>query len=147
MNESSTKENSSIALLLAWLIALLAFVGTLYSSEVMRMPVCHLCWYQRICMYPLVMIFAIALWRNDVRIRIYTLPLCVIGGLFALYQYLEQMIPGFAPINLCGTGINCSAVHFKWLGFITFPFLSLLSFIVIIFLLSVAKQSPRVLQN
>lgn len=133
-------KKGNITLLIAWLIALSALVITLYGSEIVSLPVCHLCWYQRICMYPLAIILGIATWRNDIDIKIYTLPLSILGALFALYQYLEQMIPGFAPIHLCGGDIDCSIIHFQWFGFITYPFLSFIAFILISLCLLMTKK-------
>ena len=130
-------------LFIAWLIALLSLLVTLYASDVLAIPICHLCWYQRICIYPLVVILGIATFRNDGNIAIYAIPLAALGLVFAAYQYLQQMIPNFAPINVCGTGADCSAVHLKLLGFITYPFLSILACVSIIILLAFAKRFQK----
>jgi len=127
-------------LFIAWIIALLSMIITLYASRALSIPVCHLCWYQRICIYPLVIILGIATFRNDASIILYSIPLAALGALFALYQYLQQMIPGFAPIDVCGLGPNCSNIHIKLLGFITYPFLSIIACIMIIVLLMLAKH-------
>jgi len=129
------------SLFIAWFIALAGLLVTLYASNILTIPVCHLCWYQRICIYPLVLILGIATFRNDGNIAIYTIPLALIGFIFSLYQYLEQMIPGFSPINVCGTGADCSEIHLKLLGFVTYPFLSMLACTAIIILLVLAKRS------
>jgi len=128
-------------LFLAWLIALISMIVTLYGSEIANLPVCHLCWYQRICVYPLVIILGIATFRDDFGAAIYGIVLAALGAFFAIYQYLEQMIPGFAPINVCTAGPDCSEIHFQLLGFITFPFLSLLACLAIIILLSITLRS------
>src|SRR4051794_33697473 len=93
-----------MSLFIAWIIALAATLITLYSSEILKIPVCHLCWYQRIAMYPLAVILGIAVYRDDRRIAIYAIPLLVFGALFAAYQYLQQMFPSFNPINFCQAG-------------------------------------------
>lgn len=130
---------SKVSLLLAWLIALAALIATLYSSQILKMPVCVLCWYQRIALYPLTIILGIALYRDDCQIGVYTIPLAFLGAIFALYQYLMQMIPSFAPIQLCGSsGPVCSDVHFRLFGFVTYPFLSLVACLMIAGLLSSA---------
>ena len=131
----------------AWLIALLALMGSLYSSVILHLPVCDLCWYQRVCIYPLVIILGIATYRHDLAIIKYAIPLAILGALFALYQYLEQMIPGFSPLALCSpTGPDCSHIHFKWLGFITYPFISLIACVGIIFFLLSARGARNHLQ-
>ena len=122
-------------MLLAWLIALAATLTTLYSSEGLHMPVCHLCWFQRICIYPLVIILGIGAFQNDPRASIYAIPMSIIGGLFALYQYLEQMIPGFSPIQFCTANLSCSTTHIRFFGFITYPFLSFMACLMITLLL------------
>src|SRR6476661_10099928 len=45
------------ALWAAFALALVAFAGSLFFSEHASYIPCRLCWYQRICMYPLVVIF------------------------------------------------------------------------------------------
>jgi len=137
------KNLRQISLYLAWLISIIGLVGTLYASEILNMPVCHLCWYQRICLYPLVIILGIAAYRDDRGIVKYALPLTIIGLIFAIYHYLMQMIPGFAPIEVCGIGPSCSHMDFLWLGFINFPFLSLVSFILIAILLIIAASKEK----
>src|SRR3990167_4947237 len=122
-------------LYLAWLITLIATMSTLYLSIIRGIPVCNLCWYQRICIYPLAILLGIAAYREDTNIIFYALPLTILGFLFSFYQYLEQMIPGFAPIGLCGVGPDCSKIHFQWFGFVTLPFLGMLATAAIGFLL------------
>ena len=135
-----TQSKANTYLLIAWIISVGAFCISLYSSEILKYNVCHLCWYQRICLYPLVILLGIASFKNDCKIIPYAMPFPSIGSLFALYQYLEQMIPGFEPIKLCSIQAPCSITHFKWLGFITFPFLSLITCITLIIMLSLAKR-------
>ena len=129
------------ALFFAWVISLSALIITLYSSEIRNVPVCHLCWYQRIMLYPLAIILGIAIFRDDLKIYIYALPLSLIGALFALYQYLLQMFPKFAPISFCSTGPSCSDIHLQIFGFITFPLLSLIAALLISALLLISKST------
>lgn len=128
------------SLFFTWIIALISVLATLYAGHILDMPVCHLCWYQRICIYPLVIIIGMASFRNDASVAIYTIPLTLLGAVFAFYQYLEQMIPGFAPIDVCSGGPSCSETHIQLLGFITFPFLSLLACLVMFILLVIAYR-------
>ena len=125
----------------AWVIALIATMITLYLSVIRGMPVCELCWYQRVCIYPLIVILGIAAYRIDCGIVKYTMPLSIIGFLFALYQYLylEQMIPKFAPLHLCGVnGPDCSDIHLQFWGFVTYPFLGMVATFLITFFLITA---------
>ncbi len=132
----------SLYLLGAWLIALTAFILTQYSTLILHQPVCYLCWYQRICLYPLVMILGIGIFKSDLYCIRYALPLAVLAALFALYQYALQMIPGFSPISVCGLGPSCSDIGFVLWGFITWPFLSFTASFLMIVLLILTKM-PR----
>ena len=131
-------------LFFAWLISLIAMVGTLFFSDILQWAVCPLCWYQRIAVYPLVILLGMAAYQDDRAIIPYALPFPLIGFFFAAYQYLEQMIPGFAPIEFCKAGmVSCSIIHFKLLGFITIPFLSALACACIFVLLFIARISTH----
>lgn len=122
------KENYLLA---AWGVALIATLGSLYFSEVMKFIPCELCWYQRIFMYPQVFLLAMALVRKEFMIARYTLMLSVIGGTISSYHYLIQKVTFFrdtAPS--CGI-VPCTGDYLNWLGFITIPLLALIAFIFI----------------
>lgn len=111
--------------------ALIATFGSLYFSEVMLLPPCILCWYQRIAMYPLVAIFAVGIIRQDKNVAWYALPSALIGLGIAIYHNL--LYYGIIPesIQPCKLGVSCTTKFFEWFGFITIPFLSLVAFTVI----------------
>ena len=121
----------ALHLYFAWLVAIVATLGSLYFSEVRHFVPCTLCWYQRILMYPLVVLLGIAGWRLDRSIRAYVLPLSVLGMAVATFHYLEQMVPGFGAEALCSSGVPCSGRYIEWLGFVTIPFLALVAFTLI----------------
>ena len=114
---------------LAWVIALLSTVGSLFFSEVMGLPPCVLCWYQRIAMYPLVLIIAVGILTRDGRMRAYALPLALAGLGLAVYHNL--LYYGFIPETLtpCSEGASCTERQIEWLGFITIPLMGLASFV------------------
>ena len=115
----------------AWTIALVATAGSLFFSEVMELPPCVLCWYQRIAMYPLVAIIAVGILTADRRVKAYALPLCLAGLAVAVYHNL--LYYGIIPesITPCQQGVSCTSRQIEWLGFITIPLLSLIGFISI----------------
>ena len=115
----------------AWLQALVATLGSLFFSEVMQLPPCVLCWYQRIMMYPLVLTLTVGILLFDRRVRYYVLPLSVIGLMISIYHNL--LYYGVIPESLapCTTGISCTTRQIEWLGFITIPLLALVAFTVI----------------
>ena len=143
MQSNDRVSRTQAYLLAAWLIAITATLGSLYSSEILNLPICHLCWYQRICIYPLSLILVIGAFRNDAAAVLYALPMTALGFIFALYQYLQQMIPGFAPIEVCGNGPHCDTIHVNLLGFITLPFLSMLAAALIAAILIMALISKK----
>jgi disulfide bond formation protein DsbB len=112
----------------AWLLATVSTLGALFLSEVMGVAPCVLCWYQRVFMFPLVFVLPAGLFPLDRKVVRYAAPLAVVGWLVALFHLLltRGVIPeGLTP---CAQGIPCSRVEVEWLGFVTIPLLSLLSF-------------------
>ncbi len=131
-------------LYLAWLVAIVATAGSLYFSEVRNFIPCTYCWYQRILMYPLVIILGIASYKQDKGIVVYTLPLSILGVGIATYHYLGQKIPELFASGGCSTAVPCSYMYINWLGFITIPFLSLVAFTLIsFFMLSLIWKTQR----
>src|SRR3989344_3377205 len=96
-------------LILLLFIALVATLGSLFYSEIAGYQPCQLCWYQRILMYPQVLLLALALWRKELSILNYTALLSLFGAALAGYHYLMQL--GVAPALGCaaiGYSISCS---------------------------------------
>merc|ERR1711879_892374 len=102
-----------------------------------------MCWYQRIFMYPLVLIFLISLLYPDEKIFKYSMPLVLTGLLFAIYHNL--LMWGIIPESAvpCKQGIPCSTEYFEYLGFINIPFLSLLSYVLILLLLLIGQNKIK----
>jgi len=121
--------SSIVCLRFNFLIALSATIGSLYFSEIMKFPPCSLCWYQRICIYPLVVIFGSALLAEDRGHIKYSAPLLCIGLALAIYHNLlyygviaQELIP-------CTGTVSCSSKQLELFGFITIPLLSLIGFV------------------
>ena len=115
-------------LFFAWVLAAIATAGSLFFSEVMEFVPCSLCWYQRIFMYPLVVILFIAAFNINKLAFTYSFPFVVIGWLISIYHNLIQweIIPESA--SPCVQGNPCTAVWIDWLGFITIPLLAFFAF-------------------
>jgi disulfide bond formation protein DsbB len=118
-------------LYIAWTLSLLAVLGSLYFSNVRGFPPCVLCWYQRIFMYPLVLILGVGILRKDRNVAYYVLPLSIIGLLISLYHNLlyYRIIPESAAP--CVSGVSCTTKFIEYFGFVTIPLLSLLGFLAI----------------
>lgn len=122
-------------LLTAWVLVTLASLGSLFFSEVMGVPVCTLCWYQRIAMYPLVIILGVGLFPFDPRVVRYASAFVATGWILSFYQLL--LIEGVVPERMqpCSQGIPCSETHIEILGILNIPSLSLVAFSAVSLLL------------
>ena len=127
-------------LFFAWILATSGTLISLFFSEIVQLPVCVLCWYQRIALYPLVIILPLALFPFDIRVIRYVSPLVIFGWLVALFHVLvvAELIPESA--QPCVQGVPCSEVQFSILGFINIPVMALFTFSLIGFLLFFAKK-------
>ncbi|MFP3907888.1 MAG: disulfide oxidoreductase [Acidimicrobiales bacterium] len=129
-----------VALWLAFAIAAVATLGSLYYSEVQDYTPCLLCWYQRIAMYPLAVILGIAAFRDDHLIRFYALPVAAIGAAVSTYHYQLEVFPDQGS-GVCAVDVPCTVRWFEVFGFISLAFMALTGFLAIIALLSIAR--PR----
>jgi disulfide bond formation protein DsbB len=129
----------SSALLVAFVVATLATLGSLYFSEVAHFEPCRLCWYQRIAMYPLVVILGVAAVRRDPAVRRYAVPIAVIGALIATYHYALEWLP-WLDSGVCAASTPCTIVWFRELGFISLPYLALSAFLLIMALVWLASE-------
>lgn len=120
----------------AWGVALLATLGSLYFSEVLNLPPCVLCWYQRISMYPMAFILVVGIIRRDFKVWVYALPLSIVGLIVAIYHnllYYNILPEAAAP---CIAGVSCTTEFLQWFGFLDIPLMSLIAFVVITALLT-----------
>ncbi|MGE7885621.1 disulfide oxidoreductase [Bacillus sp. NPDC094077] len=116
----------------AWFVSFVATLGSLYLSEIMKYEPCTLCWYQRILMYPLVLLLGTAMIRKDYKIGIYSLIFAIVGAGISTYHYSLQIIPSSLDnAEACGK-VSCTEDYLDWFGFITIPVLALLAFLLII---------------
>lgn len=128
-------------LFVCWLIVTGATAGSLFISEVMELPPCSLCWYQRLFMFPLPIVVGAGLFPFDRKVVRYALPLAGAGCVVATYHTLLQrgVIPESAAP--CRQGVSCSDAHFELLGFLSIPMLSLLAFVAAAVLLMLVHRS------
>ncbi|OME75955.1 disulfide bond formation protein B [Paenibacillus sp. FSL A5-0031] len=127
-------------LYMAWMVAVVATLGSLYFSEIRGFIPCELCWYQRILMYPLSLILGIAAFYDEYKIKKYVLPLSIMGIFVSTFHYMEQKIPGFAAIKPCTQGVPCNVQYINWFGFVTIPFLALTGFVLITVILLIKRR-------
>ena len=128
------------AVVAAWLVAALATAGSLYFSEMAKFTPCTLCWYQRIAMYPLVVILGLAAWREDDGAWIYATALAAIGAGISTYHVLLEWFPSLSS-GACDPDNPCTLVWFRVFGIISLPTLALTAFLLIITLVSYRRST------
>jgi len=141
MQHTDPKPDSNWTILfLCWLVAGVSTMGSVFFSHVMEFAPCVLCWYQRICLFPLVIILTAGLFPFDRSVVKYALPLAIAGWLVAFYHNL--LYAGIIPENIkpCSRGVSCTEKYIDLFGFLTIPMLSLISFSTIIVLLIILKR-------
>ncbi|MDH3629140.1 MAG: disulfide bond formation protein B [Acidobacteriota bacterium] len=148
MNQERTVSNKLdtdwLLLLAAWLLVTTASLGSLFFSEVMGLPPCSLCWYQRVFMFPLVLVLFMGLFPFDAKVVRYALPLSAAGSLAALYHMLLQV--GVIPESAapCSQGVSCADVDLSVFGFVSIPMLSLFAFgAITALLITLLRSSSR----
>jgi disulfide bond formation protein DsbB len=127
----------------AWLVAAAATASSLFFSAVMELPPCVLCWYQRIALFPLVLVLLVGLHTLDRNVARYGLSLAIAGWLVSAYHNALYM--GLVPASLapCSQGASCTDRHLDLFGFVSIPLLALVAFSAIIALLvAFTKRSP-----
>jgi len=134
-------KEKNVYIKLALLISFLAMFGSLYFSEVLKFPPCVLCWYQRIAMYPLVVIFLVGIVMKDKLVHLFAFPLVILGLIISSYHNL--LYYGLVPESQapCLAGVSCTTKFIEYFGFVTIPFLSFISFLVIFILLVFYSKS------
>ncbi|MCZ7529497.1 MAG: disulfide bond formation protein B [Acidimicrobiia bacterium] len=123
------------ALPLAFAVAATATFGSLYYSLVADLTPCLLCWYQRILMYPLVVILAVSWWRRDTGVWLLSAPFVVLGAGVALFHVLVERYPSLGDGLECSLEAPCSVPWFTEAGFVTIAYMSLAGFLAVAALL------------
>jgi len=128
--------DAATAVFLAWFVALVATAGALFLGEVMGRTPCLLCWYQRIAMFPLVLVLGVGVFDADARSARYGLPLAWAGVGLALYHCLLYWGVVSEAASPCRQGVSCADADLQVAGVVPIPLMSLLAFATILVLLS-----------
>lgn len=130
MSNSNEKRVENL-LTIGWMASFVSTLGSLYFSEILQYIPCELCWYQRIFMYPLVIILGIGVFKKDAKVAVYSLVLSALGGCISIYHYGIQKVAFLGENSLsCGV-VPCTGEYINWFGFITIPFLALVGFSIV----------------
>jgi disulfide bond formation protein DsbB len=130
------------AIWLAWLVALVATVGSLIYSEVIHFVPCRLCWFQRIAMYPLSFVLLVGAIRREAAVKYYGLPLALVGLAISIYHNVIQFYPSLEG-GSCDPLNPCSARSIEVFGFIDIPFMAGAGFILISVLLALYVKTEN----
>lgn len=125
---------------LAFAVAATATLGSLYFSQIAHFVPCTLCWFQRIAMYPLSIILAIAAWRRDTTVWRYVVPLATIGAAISIYHYQLERFPSQAS-PACTVEAPCTVVWVWRFHFVSIPFMALSGFALIVTLVLIARST------
>lgn len=125
---------------ISMLAATFASLSTLFLSEIALLAPCELCWYQRVFMFPQVVILGIALLKNDIKVRATSLALSVIGFSIAVYHIFLQYFPAVFPCT--DRAVSCALTQFKDFGYVTIPVMSatVFAFIILLMLFGLRKK-------
>ena len=123
----------------AFVVAAVATGGSLFLSQVAGFVPCELCWFQRICMYPLSILTLFAAVHGDNRFARYLLPFPVIGACVSIYHLLieNQVIAEPSACRIGGAG--CAVKWINYFGYMTIPMLTLTGFVLLIEFLALAS--------
>jgi disulfide bond formation protein DsbB len=146
MRDAMLDSVAGYELWLAFGVAAIATLGSLYLSEIAHLTPCKLCWFQRIFMYPLVIVLGVAAWRRDASVRLTTMLLAWIGAAIAVYHYAIQRYPSLGG-GSCDASAPCSAAYIWQWDFVSIPYMAASAFGLILVLMfalrsNVARMSP-----
>jgi disulfide bond formation protein DsbB len=112
----------------AFVVSAVATAGSLFFSEIAGFVPCELCWFQRICMYPLSILTLFGALTGDHRIARYLLPFPVIGAGVSTYHLLvENGVVEQQQACLVTAG-GCATKWINEFGYMTIPTLALTGF-------------------
>jgi disulfide bond formation protein DsbB len=117
----------------AFVVAAIATGGSLFFSQIAGFPPCELCWFQRICMYPLSILLLLMAWQGDNRAARYLFPLPIVGACVSIYHLLiENKVIKEPTQCLASAPGGCGTKWINELGYITIPTLALTAFLLLI---------------
>jgi disulfide bond formation protein DsbB len=119
-----------------FVVAALATGGSLFYSEIAGFLPCELCWFQRICMYPLSILLLILAWQGDHRAARYLLPLPLAGAGVSVYHMLigygAISEPQGCIVSAPGAGCGVNWIGPESFGYLQIPTLALTGFLLVI---------------
>jgi disulfide bond formation protein DsbB len=126
-------------LILGFLISFFSAVFPLVYSEIIHFLPCYLCWWQRVFMFPLVLMFGVALWDKDRKVIRYALPLLCAGTLVSIYHNFFYYFGENGNLPCDASGVSCyQHIVSEFGGYISIPMMALSAFFALLTLLAIA---------
>jgi Ni/Fe-hydrogenase subunit HybB-like protein len=116
---------AEVALPTAFAIATVTTLGSLYYSEIAGFPPCTLCWYQRIAIYPQVIVLGVAALRRDAQVWITSSALAVVGMVISAWHIAIERNPALA--GPCDPANPCAVKWVEEFGVLTIPTMALIA--------------------
>ncbi len=134
---------SKNALFLSFVIAFIATLGSLFLSNVAGFFPCELCWFQRIMIYPQVLLFGLALWRKDNKMLLYGLPFSLLGMFLSGYHYLIQfqILPAATTCSFINGATSCAHIAVLEFGYITIPLMAFTAFLLLFLIQAIGVKT------
>lgn len=129
-----------ISLYLAWVLACLLMLGSLYINFIEHKEPCTLCWYERLCLFPLTIILGVALYQHFLHIFPYAITFPVAGLVFSGFHIALQEIPGFHPFKVCSSAVSCAVKESIGLGWVSPPMIVFVGSLLILILLCTSRS-------
>ena len=135
---------STHGVLIGFVVSLVSVILSLVYSDIVGYVPCTLCWFQRIFLYPQVIIFGLALWKKTKDSELYCLVLSIIGAVIAGYHFYGQSInPSALPACAASGGTSCAVRYFVEFGYVTIPMMAFTAFLLIITTLLLSRYNTR----
>jgi disulfide bond formation protein DsbB len=130
---------------LAFLVTAIGTGGSLFFSEVAHFVPCELCWFQRVCMYPLSLVTLLAALVDEPRVARYLLPLPLVGaGVSAYHLLVENGVVRQTQACFLSAPGGCAVKWIDEFGYVTIPTLALTGFALAFTFLALAALGTRV---
>lgn len=120
------------ALALIALVALGSTLGSLYYSEIADFEPCRYCWFQRIAMYPIVVVAGVAALRREGSARLTIAVLAATGLAVSTWHWLVQHNPDWASEGSCSLSAPCTSAYVEEFGFVTIPWMAGSGFLLVL---------------
>ena len=123
-----------------FVVAAIATGGSLFLSQIANYPPCEMCWFQRICMYPLSILLLLMAYRSDYRAARYLFPLPLVGACASIYHIAIENRWVTEPQACTASGPPCDTKWINYFGYMTIPTLALTGFLLLIGFLVLASS-------